>query len=97
MEGKIKMSYYKNTCEKCGYIRMDCQCEKINICEHKNGWYLEEGQDIVISSSPDATNDGLEAEFVCNTIGCSEKKIFTFEITDVKKKKAQKSLQNQKV
>lgn len=49
------------------------------VCNHKDGWILKE--EIVVNSEID--NDNFEAEFVCNHLGCGEKKKFKFDVTNL--------------
>jgi hypothetical protein len=49
-------------------------------CKHENGWFLPEGETIVIN--PSTTNDEYNLEFECNSIDCKERRKFKFEITD---------------
>lgn len=47
-------------------------------CKHLDGWVLKE--EIVINPDPLKSNDNIEAEFECNTIGCNKRKKFKFDI-----------------
>jgi hypothetical protein len=56
------------------------------MCDHKDGWILK--TEIVISDGKsEFGNDDFHAEFVCNHLGCNEKKTFKFDITNVEEVK----------
>ena len=54
----------------------------MNNCTHNEGWILKE--EIVID--PALENDNIVAEFVCNTVGCEEKRTFKFDIINIVQK-----------
>jgi hypothetical protein len=58
--------------------------EQKSKCRHGDGWILSDA--VVIDSSLDDTDD-LEANFICNSFSCSEKRRFRFDITNVRKVK----------
>jgi hypothetical protein len=60
-----------------GCICVDCAD---NGCEHENGWVINEP----IAVSPDEHEEHI-AECKCNNIGCNEKRMFKFDIINVRK------------
>ena len=53
------------------------------MCEHTDGFFMTE----TIVINPDRDNDCLEAVFVCNHLGCSDRKKLRFDITNIKEMK----------
>ena len=63
-----------------------CWGEKIKMtCKHDNGWFFCEDEPLIINENQE--NDDIIAEFMCNTIGCSTKKKFKFDIINVEEVK----------
>ena len=49
------------------------------MCNHEDGWILID--EIVVNTKFD--NDNFKARFVCNHLGCKERKVMTFDICNL--------------
>lgn len=60
--------------------------ERMNKCNHEDGWIIKEG--LVIS--PNGDNDFLAIECQCNNISCTKTKKFNLSIENIEEVKVKK-------